>query len=158
LWSSRTVRAVVTSGLCTDVILGLPFLKVNKIVTDHGNNTCVARDNGYDLLNPPVAPEVKEPLMPLQEKHRELRQSVKRQRKLLLLQLNSVGKVKREELDNEYRATGGIDVIAAICEQVEILADKAKRLNGQTNCVTNLKMFSIHYRTMMTYQMKFTVK
>jgi len=42
LWLSRTVRAVVTSGLCTDVILGLPFLKVNKIVTDHGNNTCVA--------------------------------------------------------------------------------------------------------------------
>ena len=64
--------------------------------------------------------------MPLQEKHRKLRQSVKRQRKLLLLQLNSVGKVKREELDNEYRATGGIDVIAAIRERVEILADKAK--------------------------------
>jgi len=42
LWLFRTVHAVVTSGLCTDVILGLPFLKVNKIVTDHGNNTCVA--------------------------------------------------------------------------------------------------------------------
>ena len=51
LWSSQTVHAVVTPGLCTDVILGLPFLKVNKIVTDHSNNTCVAKDHGYDLLN-----------------------------------------------------------------------------------------------------------
>jgi hypothetical protein len=35
LWSSCTVCAVVTPGLCTDVILGLSFLQVNKIVTDH---------------------------------------------------------------------------------------------------------------------------
>ena len=72
LWSSRTVHAVVTPGLCTDVILGLPFLKVNKIITDHSNNTCVAKDHGYDLLNPPAAPEEKEPFMSLQEKHHEL--------------------------------------------------------------------------------------
>jgi hypothetical protein len=126
LWSSQTVRTVVTPGPCTDVILGLLFLKVNKIVTDHSNNTCVAKDNGYDLLNPPAAPEVKEPFMSLQEKHRKLQHSVKKQKRLLLLQLNSVGRVKREELDNEYRATDGIDVIAAIREQVEILADKAR--------------------------------
>jgi len=72
LWSSQTVHAVVTPGLCTDVILGLPFLKVNKIVTDHSNNTCVAKDHGYDLLNPPAALEEKEPFMSLQEKHHEL--------------------------------------------------------------------------------------
>jgi hypothetical protein len=47
-------------------------LKVNKIVTDHSNNTCVAKDNGYDLLNPLAAPEEKEPFISLQEKHREL--------------------------------------------------------------------------------------
>jgi hypothetical protein len=51
---------------------------------------------------------------------------VKKQKRLLLLQLNSIGRVKREELDNEYRATDGIDVIAAIREWVEILADRAK--------------------------------
>jgi hypothetical protein len=73
LWSSRTVRAVVTPGLCTDVILGLPFLQVNKIVTDHGSKTCIAKGNGYDLLNLPPMPDVREPFMSLQEKHCNLR-------------------------------------------------------------------------------------
>jgi hypothetical protein len=52
-WSSRTVHAVVTPGLCTDIILGLPFLCTNKIVIDHEQNTCVAKASGYDLLHPP---------------------------------------------------------------------------------------------------------
>ena len=52
-WSSRTVRAVVTPGLCMDIILGLPFLRTNKIVIDHEQNTCVAKASGYDLLHPP---------------------------------------------------------------------------------------------------------
>jgi len=73
LWSSRTVHAVVTPGLCTDVILGLPFLQVNKIITDHSNKTCIVKGSGYDLLNPPPTPDVKGPFMSLQEKHRNLR-------------------------------------------------------------------------------------
>ena len=73
LWSSRTVRAVVTPGLCTNVILSLPFLQVNKIVTDHSTKTCIAKGNGYDLLNPPPTHDEKEPFMSLQEKHHNLR-------------------------------------------------------------------------------------
>jgi hypothetical protein len=72
LWLSQTVRTVVTPSLCTDVILGLPFLQVNKIVTDHSNNTCVAKGTDYDLLNPPPTPEKREPFMSLQEKHHNL--------------------------------------------------------------------------------------
>ena len=44
LWSSRTVCTVVTPSLCTDVILGLPFLQVNKIVTDHSSKTCMQKN------------------------------------------------------------------------------------------------------------------
>jgi hypothetical protein len=72
LWCSQTVRAVVAPGLCTDVILGLLFLQVNKIVSDHDSNTCIVKGSGYDLLNPPPTPEMKDPLMSLQGKHREL--------------------------------------------------------------------------------------
>ena len=72
LWSSRTVHAVVAPSLCTDIILGLPFLRINKIVSDHDASTCIAKESGYDLLNPLSAPERKDPLMSLQEKHREL--------------------------------------------------------------------------------------
>jgi hypothetical protein len=43
-----------------------------------------------------------------------------------LLQLNLVGKTKKEKINNECCANNGIDVIVAICEQIEILANKAK--------------------------------
>jgi hypothetical protein len=139
LWSSCTVRAVVTPGLCTDVILGLPFLQVNKIVTDHGSKTCIAKGNGYDLLNPPPTPDVREPFMSLQEKHRNLRRSIKKQRKLLLLQLNSVGRPKKEKIDNECHASNGIDVVEAIRERIEILADKAKLMEWGDKLRTEFK-------------------
>jgi len=61
-----------SSWPCTDVILGLLFLQINKIVSDHETNTCVAKENGYDLLNPPPALEMRNPPMSLQEKHHEL--------------------------------------------------------------------------------------
>ena len=44
LWTSRTVCAVVMPGLCTDIILGLPLLCTNKIVIDHEQNTCIAKE------------------------------------------------------------------------------------------------------------------
>lgn len=54
-WTSRTVRTIVTPGLCAPVILGLPFLAHNKIVVDHDKRTAIAKDANFDLLHP-VAP------------------------------------------------------------------------------------------------------
>jgi hypothetical protein len=51
-WAAKTVRAVVANGLCTDIILGLPFLAVNRLVIDHCNRTCIDPKTGFDLLNP----------------------------------------------------------------------------------------------------------
>jgi hypothetical protein len=34
-WSSLPIRAILAKDLCTDILLGLPFLKHNKIVIDH---------------------------------------------------------------------------------------------------------------------------
>lgn len=51
-WTSMLVCAVVTLNLCFPIILGLPFLKVNKIVIDHNDGTVVGKQNQYDLLNP----------------------------------------------------------------------------------------------------------
>jgi len=50
-WTARTVCAVVMPGLCMDIILGLPFLHMNRIVIDHEQNTCIAKEVNYDLLN-----------------------------------------------------------------------------------------------------------
>ena len=50
-WTSCPVRALIAHDLCTNVILGLPFLKHNKIVIDHEKDTVIAKDSGFDLLN-----------------------------------------------------------------------------------------------------------
>ena len=56
-WTSCTVRALVTPGLCAPIILGLPWLVHNSIVTDHAACTCIDKKNSYDLLNlPKVVP------------------------------------------------------------------------------------------------------
>src|ERR1700679_1816073 len=50
-WSSRPVRALIAPALCTEILLGLPFLVRNKIVIDHADRTAIDKTCGYDLLN-----------------------------------------------------------------------------------------------------------
>jgi len=56
LWTSHVVNATIVPGLHADIILGLDFLRLNKIVIDVDENTAVCKDDGYDLLNPPSNP------------------------------------------------------------------------------------------------------
>jgi len=53
VWTSRKAKAIITPGLCAPVILGLPFLQHNSIVTDHADCSCIDKKTNYDLLNPP---------------------------------------------------------------------------------------------------------
>jgi hypothetical protein len=48
-WTSRTVRTVVAPSLCTDLILGLPFLVANKLVMDYEERTCKDKKSGFDI-------------------------------------------------------------------------------------------------------------
>jgi hypothetical protein len=50
-WSSKPVRALIAPGLCSNVLLGLPFLVHNKIVIDHASRTAVDKTYGFDLMN-----------------------------------------------------------------------------------------------------------
>ena len=50
-WTSRPVRALIAHDLCVSILLGLPFLKYNKIVIDHDSDTAIAKDSNFDLLN-----------------------------------------------------------------------------------------------------------
>jgi hypothetical protein len=52
-WTSCVIKAVVTTGLCLPIILGLPWLEKNNIVTDHAAWTCIDKIKLYDLLNSP---------------------------------------------------------------------------------------------------------
>lgn len=59
LWTSQTIRTLIAPPLCTSIILGLPFLIHNSIVTDHATCTCIDKRNNYDLLNPVPLPPLK---------------------------------------------------------------------------------------------------
>jgi hypothetical protein len=41
-------------NLCVPLLLGLPFLSINCIVTDFKERTAIDKMNDYNLLNPPV--------------------------------------------------------------------------------------------------------
>ncbi|KAF9490599.1 hypothetical protein BDN71DRAFT_1511158 [Pleurotus eryngii] len=54
-FSSIPLHAFIAPSLVTDLILGLLFLQLNKLVLDHGLQSCTSKlDNGllYDLLQP----------------------------------------------------------------------------------------------------------
>jgi hypothetical protein len=50
-WKSKPARALLAKNLCTNILLGLPFLKHNKIVIDHDSDTAIDKSTGFDLLN-----------------------------------------------------------------------------------------------------------
>jgi hypothetical protein len=51
-WRSQVVRALVVQHLHLDLILGMSFLTANKIVVDAELRSVVAKDSGYQLLQP----------------------------------------------------------------------------------------------------------
>ncbi|KAF8226401.1 hypothetical protein L208DRAFT_1302210, partial [Tricholoma matsutake] len=53
LWHSRIINTIICPELHTDLILSLDFLVKNKIVVDTELQTVIAKESGYDLLNPP---------------------------------------------------------------------------------------------------------
>ena len=80
VWTSKSVKALITPNLCMPVILRLPFLIHNTIVTDHAARTCIDKTSNYDLLNPlPVFP----PPPPKPRLHEQLAET-KADKKLML--------------------------------------------------------------------------
>ena len=55
-WTFWTVHALIALNLCTSIILRLPFLTHNSIVTNHAAHTCINKWKNYDLLNPLCLP------------------------------------------------------------------------------------------------------
>ncbi|KAF8228172.1 hypothetical protein L208DRAFT_1292714 [Tricholoma matsutake] len=53
LWHAHVINAIICPELHTYLILGLDFLLKNKIVVDTELRTVIAKETGYDLLNPP---------------------------------------------------------------------------------------------------------
>ncbi|KAF8231905.1 hypothetical protein L208DRAFT_1274899, partial [Tricholoma matsutake] len=63
LWHSHVLNAIICPGLHTDLIHGLDFLMKNKIVVDAELRTVIAKEPGYDLLNPPDPKLHRQPIL-----------------------------------------------------------------------------------------------
>jgi hypothetical protein len=117
-WSSRVIKAIVTPGLCLPIILGLPWLEWNHIVTDHAARTCIDKKTSYDLINPPIIL----PPPPPKPRLREQIKMTKADKKLVLAELMMVchDRLKNPKLKPEEMKD--FDVAGAVRERIEILA------------------------------------
>lgn len=143
-WTSRSVRAIVVSGLFSPVILGLPFFASNDCNIDPVSCTLLDRATGSDLLHPSPPPpkDTRSPRERLQEKN-EMEQL---RRMLAITQHRDVVRELQmlfrdtDHTDNPTRRTprvstalphetDGPQVLAALKDRIESLAflDTLKR-------------------------------
>ena len=109
-----TIHALILSGLCTPLLLRLPFLQHNKIVIDHGSRTCVAKDAMYDLLNSPLT-NVEH------TKTKTTRAELQQQKKDIRAELMTALLKYHEQAEAVFVMSSPLDFIAAIKHHIEML-------------------------------------
>lgn len=126
-WSSKPVRALLAPGLCSNVLLGLPFLVHNKIVIDHESRTAVDKSCGFDLLNENSSCRVATPLFkPLSPKQKRLLILKYKKDVLTELKLKCAQRLHHLESNCLFEIAKPFNPIAAITERIEALASQAK--------------------------------
>ena len=134
-WTSRSVKALITPGLCVPTILGLPWLEHNTIIIDHTAHTRIDKINSYDLLNPPP---VLPPLPPKPKLCKQIKLT-KADKKLVLAEFMMICndrlqhlKLKPEKvmefndrlqhLKLKPEKVMEFNVIGAVCKRIKVLA------------------------------------
>ena len=116
-WTSKSVKALIAPGLCMPIILGLPFLIHNCIITNHAARTCIDKLSNYDLLNPlPVSPPP-----PRKPRLREQLAETKVDKKLMLSELMLVCNDRLKDHKLCPQITTDFNVVGAIRDRIEIL-------------------------------------
>jgi len=121
-WTSRTVHALIAPGLCMPLILGLPFLIHNDIVTDHAARSCIDKKTGYNLLHPQKIVPPRPPPMRIAAKIKE----TKAAKKLVLKELTSVCRKRAEEGKLVFEEIKDVDMVGAIRDTIENIALKER--------------------------------
>ena len=115
---AKTVRALVTPGLCMPVILGLPWLEDNKIVCDHSDRSCYVKTTGYNLLHPPKISPPPPPRPKLKAQIKENKELKKR----ALEELVAVVKQKWLPRRAKDEPVKELDVVAMIRNRIATIA------------------------------------
>jgi len=118
VWTSKVIHAIVAPGLCMPLILGLPFLIHNDIVTDHALRSCIDKKSGYNILNPSRV----HPPPPLRKRLRQQINDTKAAKKKALAELGEVCRKRIAEKKLTFEDVKDVDVIAAIRDTIENIA------------------------------------
>ncbi|KAJ6531857.1 hypothetical protein B0H19DRAFT_1081799 [Mycena capillaripes] len=122
-WESNTVCAIIAPDLCIDILLGLPWLERNHIVIDHHVRTVVDKRCNYNLLDPAPSPPPPPPHLKLREKLKQTNTNYKP----LAAELKAVcaAHLKRMTSERAFEPVKEVDIVAAISDRIEALAELA---------------------------------
>ena len=131
-WTSRPVRALIAPNLCINILLGLPFLKHNKIVVDHELDTAICKSTGFDLLNENKIIPLTTPTPP-QLSPKQKRDTILQTRRQVLEELKwrCAERLKVLEQNNSFEPLRPLDHIASIRNTIERLASKQELLDKE---------------------------
>jgi Aspartyl protease len=128
-WSSLPVCAILAPNLCTDILLGLPFLSRNKIVIDHDLRTAIDKDKGFDLLNDKPQALPRDPPPKTSPKARRTIQIKHRKIFMNELKLACAQRLQFLESINGFETVKSLNPISAIKNAIITLASKQKLLD-----------------------------
>jgi len=158
-WTSHVIKAIVTPGLCLPVILGLPWLERNSIVTDHATRTCIDKIKNYDLLNPPSIV----PPLPPKPKLQEQIKIMEADKKLVLAELMMVvhdrlknSKVKPEQV-KEFDVAGTIHKHLDVLITQEQLDKQEKSLRTEYKVIFEPTLDASHNNLVQIIVKKFQI-
>ena len=134
-WTSKSVKAIITPRRCMPIILGLPWLIHNAIVTDHASRTCIDKNTQYDLLNPkPIFPPP-----PPKPKLKEQIKDTKADKKLVLAELMMVCNDRLKKLNLKPEEVQAFDVAGAVRECIKMLAIQESLLKRENKLKAEFK-------------------
>ncbi|KAJ3858825.1 hypothetical protein EV359DRAFT_51738, partial [Lentinula novae-zelandiae] len=95
IFVSRSVPFIIAPGLCTQLLIGLPWLSHKNIIIDYSSRSCIHKPSGYDLLSPIPVPR-KRPF--------ELKSFESVQIRIDQLAISDVLKSKEDTLKQQYKS------------------------------------------------------
>ncbi|KAF8231879.1 hypothetical protein L208DRAFT_1466856 [Tricholoma matsutake] len=127
LWHSHVINAIICPELHTDLILGLDFLVKNRIVVDAHLRTAIAKESGYDLLNPPDPKLCRQSVKRSPAQHRKIKaqqiksgqQNARKTRILVHMELMALFDENETRFGMELFTTSPPDLVATIKTQIE---------------------------------------
>jgi hypothetical protein len=116
-WSSKHIQAIIALNLCMPLILSIPFLSHNNIVTDHALRSCVDKKSGYNLIDPKIVLPLPPKALPM-TKRKESKKNIKN----YLKELKEVCSQRLGKIENSFEKISKINYIGAIKSRLETLS------------------------------------